>query len=373
MRRFVFLLLCCLLFCLPALGEAFEVVPSETEPGVYYMRAEFAGYPQYELGQPWVRRDGKTDAPLPQTLHEFLRDMCPAGENMAYVDNAYPSQRLNLRVRPDQASTTLGKYYSGTPVEILDYPNEVWAHVRVGSREGYMKRLYLTPCNPPADELVVQFVPGETIALFAQPRGDAQVLGRYNRNTPVTVLGEPVDGWWDGDQIMPWYPVRIGTREGYMLVRDVKPGAYAVAAPPIVTIRNTSGTGLNLRAAPESKGKIIRLIENGERVTVLGITENYLHVRAGADTGFIQNRSTVPALDYHSSETKPAFEPFEAVVNKDKCYSQLSPRLFEGYELRKVVHYPDFSNRVTICGIYGIFAQLENNPFVLTEDITPLN
>ncbi len=367
MRRFVFLLLCCLLFCLPALGEecifserdgsagvdvvrgeagdtltlyrlengkwlraddeillpgvdglprvhiagdsvalsypdnrSFEtftfryragawhwqgfenselsIVSREDEPDVYDLRAAYCGYPLYEYGLGWERRTGG----FPRTLYAFFQVMKPAGERTALVDNPSPRDRLHLRARPDREAKSLGKYYSGTPVEILGYPNEIWAHVRIGTREGYMLRAYLA-----AD-------------------------------------------------------------------------AIAVAAPPIVTIRNTSGTGLNLRAAPESKGKIIRLIENGERVTVLGVTKNYLHVRAGADTGFIRNKGTTPALDYHSSEITPAFRSREAMTLED-CTAYARPHLTEG-EAGVTLHALD-TYRFT--GLYGLFAEIEYKEQVL--------
>ena len=378
MRRFIFTLLCLLMLCLPTMGEELEITPSADDPAVYYMRAEYAGHVLYEYGLPWVRRDGAADAPLPQTLYEFLGDMRPAGENMALIDNADPRNRLHLRARPDKNATSRGKYYSGTPVEILDCPNDVWAHVRIGTQEGYMQRAYLAVCDPAVTtwpNRVLQIQPGSQAVLRAEPSDNARAMGRYYSNTPVTILESNITGWQKGDIVTAdWCYVRIGTQEGYLIDSMLRPGALIVAAPPVVTIQNPSGTGLNLRATPKGQGKLIRLLENGERVTVLGITENYLHVQAGTDTGFIKNMGTVPALDYHSSDVQPAFKPFSARI-RDNQIAFLSPRIYAQGD----TNYGGMISKdddLFIYGIYGMFAAFGNvvgnfNEYVLLDDLLP--
>ena len=60
----------------------------------------------------------------------------------ATPQNPNPETRLNLRERPDRDSDSLGKFYNGTPVEVLEQGGE-WTRVRIGTAEGYMMTRYL--------------------------------------------------------------------------------------------------------------------------------------------------------------------------------------------------------------------------------------
>lgn len=59
------------------------------------------------------------------------------------VVNPDPRDRLHLRAEPKRGSESLGKFYTGTQVEILDETGD-WYHVRVGFDEGYMMREFVT-------------------------------------------------------------------------------------------------------------------------------------------------------------------------------------------------------------------------------------
>ena len=67
----------------------------------------------------------------------------------AVVDNGSdPTQRLNLRSAPSRDAQTLGRFYSGTQVEIVADAGDGWAQVVIGgganSVSGYMMRDYLS-------------------------------------------------------------------------------------------------------------------------------------------------------------------------------------------------------------------------------------
>lgn len=74
------------------------------------------------------------------------------------VDNQGPwDRRLNLRTRPDKSAASLGRYYTGTRVRVLEDLGE-WSHVSIemGTRrvpvEGYMMNAYLRKLDGEADE-----------------------------------------------------------------------------------------------------------------------------------------------------------------------------------------------------------------------------
>ena len=63
--------------------------------------------------------------------------------NSAVVNNPNSIGRLNLRTKPSQEAPSLGKYYSGTSVEVLSGDENGWTKVRFHTLEGYMMTKYL--------------------------------------------------------------------------------------------------------------------------------------------------------------------------------------------------------------------------------------
>ena len=64
----------------------------------------------------------------------------------AIVQNPNAADRLNLRAAPSRDAQSLGKYYNGVEVQILEDLNNGWVRVRIGHRgtaEGYMMKEYL--------------------------------------------------------------------------------------------------------------------------------------------------------------------------------------------------------------------------------------
>ena len=66
----------------------------------------------------------------------------------AVVDNGSdPASRLNMRTAPDKGASALGKFVSGTVVEIIADAGNGWSQVRIGGGrhavDGYMMTQYL--------------------------------------------------------------------------------------------------------------------------------------------------------------------------------------------------------------------------------------
>ena len=136
--------------------------------------------------------------------------------------------------------------------------------------------------------------PKDRLHLRKNAYGSADSLGKYYNGTVVVVLPDNKDN-------AEWIHVHIGNTEGYMEAKYLAFQASAgqiVSAQPIVTIDNASGTGLNLRAGQSTDSAVIRLLPNGDQVTVLGLSEDWLHVQAGDDTGYIRITGTSPRVPY---------------------------------------------------------------------------
>ena len=102
-----------------------------------------------------------------------------------------------------------------------------------------------------------------------------------------------------------WTHVRIGDLEGYMMTKYLVFGEDSeqiISYQPEVNIDNRSGEGLNVRIAPKGNADIIQLLKNGTKVTVLGISDQWLHIMIGDKTGFIRSFGTNPKLVYQEEK-----------------------------------------------------------------------
>lgn len=90
---------------------------------------------------PWSNGIAGMDwSALPHSYDEAL-DMLDT-TRWATPNNVNPQDRLHLREAPDKKSASLGKYYNGTPVHVIDMDDE-WCKVRIGDQVGYMMTRYL--------------------------------------------------------------------------------------------------------------------------------------------------------------------------------------------------------------------------------------
>lgn len=103
------------------------------EAGPHYSRI-------YVGDHPWVDISTTDWETLPASLEEALTHLDPS--RWAVVNNPDPADRLHLRYRDDKTSRSFGKYYNGTPAEVLRTAGD-WAFVRVGGMTGWMMKDYL--------------------------------------------------------------------------------------------------------------------------------------------------------------------------------------------------------------------------------------
>lgn len=188
-------------------------------------------------------------------------------------------------------------------VELLGFTDEWW-HVRVGDRTGYIRH------NPAAFKQISGYYydgyrigivnnanPSDRLNLRKQPKTSAASLGKYYNGCVVALLSAQNNGW---------IHVRIGSLEGYMearyLLLNAKINSVA-SAMPTLTIRNSSGTGLNLRENPVKSSETLGLYSNGTSVQVLGLSENWYHVQVDGKIGFMISSGFSDRLSYSSSNT----------------------------------------------------------------------
>ena len=150
---------------------------------------------------------------LPRTLAEATAALDTDG--WATPNNPDPADRLHLREQPDKGSRSLGKYYNGAPVQVLERGDD-WTRVRVGGVEGYMMTRYLAfgadmqsvrsaclyrlaahPLTPVlrADGQT-ELLPLDVVYVIGL-RGDTEyILWDFHTDTFYTV---PMDAVWEGN------------------------------------------------------------------------------------------------------------------------------------------------------------------------------
>ena len=112
----------------------------------------------------------------------------------AVVDNGSdPDSRLNMRKEPSADSASLGKFYSGTEVEILSDAGDGWSQVSIGggqnSLDGYMMSDYLSTDGEGVMYAALENSGGVIDATF-----DMEVVSPYGTQS-VVLRSKPSDSF----------------------------------------------------------------------------------------------------------------------------------------------------------------------------------
>ena len=94
----------------------------------------------YVGDHPWSDITTADWTAIPTSLEEALEQLDPS--RWAVVNNPNPADRLHLREKDDRGSRSFGKYYNGTPVEVLE-KGKTWTRVRIQGINGWMMTQYL--------------------------------------------------------------------------------------------------------------------------------------------------------------------------------------------------------------------------------------
>lgn len=116
----------------------------------------------------------------------------------AVVDNGSdPQSRLNLREQPDKGSASLGRFYSGTPVEIVADAGGGWSQVAIGTAEssisGYMMTAYLaadSTTDATLERSVVSPYGTPSVVLRDRPSNSYDAVAMLRVGETVRVLGD---------------------------------------------------------------------------------------------------------------------------------------------------------------------------------------
>lgn len=237
-----------------------------------------------------------------------LADAPGAGDTL-YVANPDPADRLNLRAAPRPDAVSLGKYYNGTPVYLLEAPSEGYAHVRIqgDSPEGYMDLSFLSAeyVEPAFPILTVAAASGA--AVYRQPTASSELITLFPKGSSVCALCVRDDGWVQitaigytgyvrSDRMTPQLSYHRETDSSAVINNaSDQSAAYTVqvSLPSLAVVSNPDPQDrLNLREAPDASAPILGKYFSGTIVSLLGpVEDGWVKVCiSGAATGYMQSR-----------------------------------------------------------------------------------
>lgn len=167
--------------------------------------------------------------------------------------------------------------------------------------------------------------PEDRLNLRAKPSTDAISYGKYYNGTQVEILSGPSNGW---------YRVRVGLGngiceiEGYMKARYLAVGDAAASvrdARPTVALSQSDGK--RIRLLDFHTGSCVGFADHGEKVTVLGVGTEYLHVvTAAGDIGMVKAELATPKIGFSGEEDDEIVHTGIAVVNNPNPADRLNLR-----------------------------------------------
>lgn len=122
----------------------------------------------------------------------------------AVVDNGSdPDSRLNMRTEPSKDADSIGKFYSGTQVEILSDAGDGWAEVQIGTApyclSGYMMNEYLADSanvDATRDMEVISPYGTQSIVVRNRPSNSYDAVAMLEVGSQVHVIGTAGDYYY---------------------------------------------------------------------------------------------------------------------------------------------------------------------------------
>lgn len=170
---------------------------------------------------------------------------------LGYVVSA-TSDRVHLREAPSKQSASLGLYFTGTPLIILETYLKDWYEVVVGTEHGYMSAQMIASVSdaPPTPKWYIgQVNPSSANGwgnLRSAPSLDAEVLATKRRGDRVTVLGETSSHWYyvETDGLYGYMSAKyVSRKSAEWPAADADPLFFTTALPYLTDWYYSSGAG----------------------------------------------------------------------------------------------------------------------------------
>ena len=240
--------------------------------------------------------------------------------------------RLNLRQYASTDSYSLGKYASGSWVEIKGTGSNGFAYVKtMDGKTGYMSRNYLKTAVA-ANSATVKYANGGYVNMRSGPALTYSVVTRVTSGSQVIVQNDSYE--WN------YIAATINgqTVYGYMHDSFLDRGA----ASSVVTTRN--GGKVNVRSGPASDYSSVGKLASGTKVTVLLKGNGWYYITGGGVTGFMSTQylsGSGSTLGTNTGSGSTSGKPSSSVayVNNPKSTQVLNLREYASTDARSIGQY----------------------------------
>ena len=124
--------------------------------------------------------------------------------SIGVVNNPVPTDRLNLRTSASSSASSLGRYYNGVQVKVLQVVNKDWVKVQIGNNGqgiavGYMMTKYLafgSAANKVKSAISVYRCTSSAWNIVFTPSNKSNAVDTFGWTADMEVLGVRDDGWW---------------------------------------------------------------------------------------------------------------------------------------------------------------------------------
>lgn len=210
-----------------------------------------------------------------------------------YIDGG-SADRVHLRAAPFLDADSLGLYYTGTDVIVIDFTGE-WAWVMVGAETGYIMQAYLTLeyTNRPGCWYVVDNPHSTWANLRTAPSMDGMIALCPDNGTRLEVLGETKSGWSYVD---------CGGVKGYILTSLLTELLVEAPAQTAVLGSTADGYYIHQYTAPNGQNIYFTALEENvhlvyEDVNFDGHEDLVVHTVMGASNFYSEFFVYSPAAD----------------------------------------------------------------------------
>lgn len=194
----------------------------------------------------------------------LLIPMQAVAAQYAYVVNPEFGDRLHLRTEASNTATSLGRYMTGTLVEVLGTSGD-YIKVKIANNTGYMMSEYLSDTYVPLElgKWAVVFPEGqrEGITLRESEDGGSKAVGNTKRGDSVQVLGRSASG--------THALVRTFGQDGYLPLAALQVDGEGMREIVLPVTNALVGPATNARAFPSRQAPVVAKLTQGP-VKVLG-------------------------------------------------------------------------------------------------------
>ncbi len=244
-------------------------------------------------------------------------------EETPYINNPNPKDRLHLRSAPSRSAQSLGKYYNGAMIEVLDASIPGWVKVRVGGEPGaltgYMQSQFIVyaPAGdpPPVQSAMPEYASDSVLTVYFQPSASAATLD-VSAGLSVFLIGF-TDRWWH-------VAVQIPGEGDYTYFLPAGGAGLKPAGSQARTYAHISNPDpkdrLHLRATPSLTGRSLGKYYNGTIGTVLGYSKDgkWVKVDLYGRQGYMQRGFLT--LSGETNNTLYAIPTIQATAAKPVLY-----------------------------------------------------